>query len=194
MLARVVACCIILVAVLPLSYAISEPVNAQNSVETQNRYLNAELQRSMTAMEARLQENLIENNDINFRALDDRMVILMEDTRMKVIVGGLGAILVAQALVAIVMMRYFKRYSLEGYRDRTSASTVDKEENPIQEFQQPAWQPQQPKQTIGMQFGQNAAGNMSDMNSWQTQPAYAGQWVPPVETQKESNQPWGGKQ
>ena len=189
MLLRLVVVGFILVLCLPFIYAAEGP-----TIDSTNRFIQAELKREMASMEASLEENLINNNDANFRALDDRMNELMDDTRMKVIVGGLGALLVAQAIIAMVMLRYFKRYSLEGYRERTSSSEVKTEENPIQQFQQPAWQPQQPKQTIGMQFGQNAAGNMSDMNSWQTQPAYAGQWVPPVETQKESNQPWGGKQ
>lgn len=183
MLKHVVVMVLILVALVATVSA------AENAQTQQARYISAELQREMDQMEEELKTELKNNNDENFRVFEGRMVEFMSDAQMKILLGGIGGILVANALVAIVMFRYFKSQSYEAFKDRFQHEQNQQYE---QEMQQREWHPQQPQQSVGMQYGQEQAAQMSQMNQWQTQPAYAGSWTPPSETQSETEYPFAG--
>lgn len=181
-----------------------------------NRFLSAELARQMQAQKEDMLKALEENQDANFQLLDNRMAELMAAERMKVVVGGMGAILAANAIVALLLLKYIRRYSYEKYLEDTLGrreAELEKvnaqnaeiaklivpqaQQQPVQnpysqafqEVQQPAWYPQQPQETVGMKFGQEKAAQMSQMNQWQLTPNYEGAWTPPVPVQREVA-PW----
>jgi hypothetical protein len=154
-------------------------------VDQANRFLAAETKREFDKMQTELLNKLIENDDANFRALDGRVDQFILDARQKIIIGGFGAVLVANAIVAIILLRVTKRYSYEYYLQQIAQKQsveIDRlrleKEQSVAELQQRQWQ-QQPTQSIGAQLGQEQVASQSMMNQWQMQPAHQGAWQSP---------------
>ena len=166
------------------------------SADQANRYLSAEVTRQIKAMQEAVIAEVNANNDGNFQAFDERTNQFMHDTQKNVLIGTIGATLVVSGAVAFIYLRIMKRYSYEDYLARI----VDKQQKELDssksqamaQMQQAIWTPQQPAQTLAATFGQETASNMSQMNAWQAQPAYAGAWKSPVTAQPEYSHlpPW----
>lgn len=164
----------------------------QNAVDLRvsesNKYLSAEASRQITAAQEEMLKQINANNDENFRVFDQRMSSLMTDIKLKVIVGGIGAILIANAIVGLAFIYVTRRYSYEYYLEKVLKQHLDVQKEPpkqkeveemekgLAQMQQQAWAPQQPAETMSTMFGQAAASQMTDMNQWQFQPAYEGAW------------------
>lgn len=176
---------------------------SSQSLDSQNRYLSAEVSRQIKTAKEDIIQAVNDNNDDNFRLFDQRMNNLMQDTRIKVILGGIGAILIANAIAALILIRSWKKYSYEAYlenllKKKEKEQPQQTQEVPqdayqqaqLQQMQQTEWYPQQPQESLGMRYGQAQASDMSYVNQWQTQPAYAGAWQSPVETQPMPSNTW----
>jgi len=190
----------------PLSPGDVQQVNNGQIVTTTDtsRLAAAEILKQMGSMKADIIAATNANNDANVAILDQRSQQMLADTRQRVIIGGIGAILVANAIVALFMIRTWRRYSYEYYlekqlkqRDKVIETAKEEYNQVLAQYQQQSWAPQQPQQTLSMQVGQTEAMNMTQMNAWQMQPAYQGSWAPPKEPQQQSqtqffNQNQGG--
>jgi sensor c-di-GMP phosphodiesterase-like protein len=170
----------------PTSTANGQPVSVVD-----NRLVSAEILKQMKTMKDDVIAAANANNDANVAILDQRSQQMLADTRQRVIIGGIGAILVANAIVALFMIRTWRRYSYEYYlekqlkqRDKVIETAKEEYSQALAQYQQQSWSPQQPQQTLSMQVGQTEAMNMTQMNAWQMQPAYQGSWAPPKETQQ----------
>lgn len=172
-------------------------------IDQQNRFLAAEVSRQMKTAKEDIIKEVNDYNDENFQVFDSRMNNLMQDTRIKVILGGIGAILIANAIAALILIRSWKKYSYEAYlenllKKKEKEQPQQAQEVPqdvyqqaqLQQMQQTEWYPQQPQESLGMRYGQAQASDMSYVNQWQTQPAYAGAWQSPVETQPMPSNTW----
>lgn len=191
----VVVWCILLLV--PMVYAAEEGSGStlENAIGAQvdqaNRYLSAENTKAIEKMKVDILAEMTKYNDENFRIFDTRMQNLMVDVKMRLIVGSLGVILLANGVVALVMIWVTRNYSYEAYLTKIAKQNqvrVDSPENAkklerdmqqINGMKQEAWQEQQPTPTMAMKYGEAEVANMSDMNRWQQQPAYQGAWVPP---------------
>ena len=170
----------------PTSTANGQPVSVVD-----NRLVSAEILKQMKTMKDDVIAAANANNDANVAILDQRSQQMLADTRQRVIIGGIGAILVANAIVALFMIRTWRRYSYEYYlekqlkqMDKVIETAKEEYSQALAQYQQQSWSPQQPQQTLSMQVGQTEAMNMTQMNAWQMQPAYQGSWAPPKETQQ----------
>jgi len=163
--------------------------NAQ--VDQANKYLSAEVARQMKDSKDEMLKEMQAYQDENFRIFDGRMQGLMDDSFQNVILGGIGAMLLASGFVAYVLTRYFKTYSYEMYQQKLigkqqeQMQLQEEELQGLRGMQQGTWDVQPPSQTIGMQYGQPWASESTVMNQWQAQPAYDGAWRAPIETQSE---------
>lgn len=160
------------------------------TVSDANKFLSAEAARHIDEKSEEMLQEMKKYQDENFAIWDGRMYELVDDMKMKFIIGGLGVVLLGMGLTAYLMARYFRRYSyeefLEGQLKTAQESVVNERDEGVDQMQQTDWYPQQPQQTIGMEFGQQWASDSTQMNQWQAQPAYDGSWRAPVETVKES--------
>lgn len=183
------------------AFAVGEDVGStsslQNAVNAQidqaNRYLSAENSKALEKMKSDMLTELKAYNDDNFRVLDTRMQNLMLDTKLRLIVGSLGVILLANGIVAIVMVWVTRNYSYEAYLMKIAkqkqvpidapenAKNLERDYKHINEMREEAWHTQEPTQTLAMKYGETETGNMSDMNRWQHQPARDGSWTPPAQ-------------
>jgi hypothetical protein len=167
-------------------------VNAQ--VEQANRFLSAEVAKQIQIEQEKVMAAVNANNDANFQTFDGRMALMLLNVRQQVIVGGIGAILIANAIVGLFLLRAWRRYSYEYYQEQIikkqtqEIGNLSGELEKIQQMQQQSWYPQPELNTISAKMGQVEAMNMTQMNQWQMQPAYAGSWQPP---QQDSQQRWG---
>jgi hypothetical protein len=171
---RVVTVGVILLILLPMVFA------AEQTVDTTSRLLTAQV---IQQMEQQKQEMLVElkaYQDENFLALDGQMRQLMNDTKTKVFVGGIGVILVANAIVAIVMTYFWRKYSYQTYVEQYGAAM---QQHAVQAPGQQSWEgfTQPPLDNITSQIGEGPAAQVNRMNEWQSKPAYSGSWVPPVD-------------
>jgi hypothetical protein len=159
----------------------------QDGISQSNKFLSAEVKREIDSAKDEMLTELKNYQDENFVVLDTRMISLMDDVRIKVTLGAIGAALVAQALTAIVLVRAMRNYSYETYLEKLLKNTVAQNPQlPGDEFvqmQQKEWHPQQPINTIGMELGPERSAQATMMNQWQSQPAYAGSWRAPVDVQ-----------
>jgi hypothetical protein len=153
-----------------------------------NSFLAAETSRMIKAEMETLQNEMQEYNDENFRIFDGRLADFSRNAKQQIIIGGIGAILVANALIGLALIWVFRRYSYEYYQQQLLEAKEKETEllkndiNDLKGFrqmQEQQWNLQQTPQTIGTVYGQEAAGNMSAMNQWQAQPAYNGSWQAP---------------
>jgi hypothetical protein len=157
----------------------------QSRVDDANRFLSAEVTRAIKKGQEETLAEVKRASDENFQILDVRMSQLMSDAQMRVIIGGIGAILVANALVAIVLSYVSRRYSFEYYQDKiigqqqTEIADLKGRVDGGGKFQQRSWTDQVPTKTVTDQIGVAAAGSVSAMNAWQHQAARQGAWVPP---------------
>lgn len=169
------------------------------STDQVNRYLSAEAVRHMDEKSDEMLQIMQDYQDENFRAWDARMYSLMDDIKMKFVIGGLGAMMLAMGLVAYVMMNHFKRYSYETYLQGV-IDTGGKTGQPIgeqptyqavpEQMQDSKWYPQETQSTIGSEMGQGWASEQTAMNQWQAQPVYDGAWQSPIETHSEYKEQW----
>lgn len=178
-----------------------------------NRFLAAETARQIDQMQTEITQDLQEYQDENFLILDQRMTQVMEDTKWKVLLATLGAVMVGSAIVAFFLIRSIQNYSYEKYQEKllkrtpgddrgvvvTNSEYAEADYDPnqyagVQEMQQNEWRPQQSYPTMSTQFGQTAASQMTQMNSWQMQPAYDGAWQSPEQPQREQYQGPAGYQ
>jgi hypothetical protein len=167
------------------------------SVDQANRFLAAEVTKQMAESQKVMVEELKANNDDNFRIFDQRMNALIQDVKMKIVLLGLGSVMIANAIVSFFLIQAWRKYSYERYLEQViDRQTEELSANSAQmgEFMktlEPTWTPQQPTETVGMRFGQAAAAEMSQMNAWQMQPVYQGAWVSPQQpNQPYQNQPY----
>jgi hypothetical protein len=160
-------------------------------VDQANKYLSAEVARQMKDSKDEMLQEMKAYQDENFRIFDGRMQSLMDDSFQKVILGGIGAMLLAAGFVAYILTRYFKTYSYETYQQKLIGKQQEELEakglelQAMRGMQESTWNVQPPSQTIGMQMGQAWASEATGMNQWQAQPAYDGAWRAPIETQPE---------
>lgn len=160
---------------------------SQNLVNLQlqesNRFLSAEVAKQMKALQEDLLKKVNDNNDANFKALDDRMMALIEQERLRVVIGGLGAVLIANAFIGLAYLWITKRYSYEthlekliGRQQKEFDAFKERYDKTLQELQKDTWNVQKPQETIGMKLGQDVVSNQSQMNQWQYQAPYEGGW------------------
>jgi len=189
--------CWLLLALVLVPFVNAETLAEQASsgsvttIDTANKYLTAESKKEIQAQMKIVQDELIANNDNNFRELDVRMFTLMEEVRTKVIVGGMGAVFVAQAIGMFLLLNSMKKNSFEAYLTKLleaqgaappmQASISPQEAKTLEQLQQGEWSPQDESNTMATQYGAAQAGEMSQMNQWQTQPVYDGAWRSPQE-------------
>ena len=181
-----------LLVVQPVSANQHETQSSQN-LDQANRFLSAEVTRQLNTMKTEISTELKIHQDDNFRIFDQRMHELMDEVRWKIILGALGAFFLGAAVSTYVLQKNMRNYSYEKYLEKQlQQGTFASPDRSMDATQQAQWQPQQPTNTIGMQFGQQAASEMTQMNQWQAQPAYDGAWQSPVQAQPEFNQyPYG---
>ena len=165
-----------------------------------NQFLAAEVSRQMKLSQDAIIKSVKDYNDENFQVLDTRMNTLMNDIRMKTVLGAIGACLVAMGLSAFLLIRTMKNYSYEKYLEKTLdkyKSEIDasgRESKGVQEMQQSQWNVQQPAQTLGNEYGQVFASQQTQMNAWQAQPTYQGAWKAPIQTQPDIQNPMDSPQ
>lgn len=178
------------VVILVVMAAVVVAAETVPTVSDANKFLSAEAARHIDEKSEEMLQEMKKYQDENFAIWDGRMYELVDDMKMKFIIGGLGVVLLGMGLTAYLMARYFRRYSyeefLEGQLKTAQESVVNERDEGVDQMQQTDWYPQQPQQTIGMEFGQQWASDSTQMNQWQAQPAYDGSWRAPVETVKES--------
>ena len=192
----------------------SQSPAVQAQVQEANRFLSAEVSRQIKASQDDMLKQLQANQDDNFKVLDQRTNQMMLDTRNRVIIGGLGAILVANGIIGLAYLYVTRRYSYERFLEKELGEAKMKAEQSAEKYgseqkvveqqvqsqmtpgmqvlQQGAWWPQEPPQTFSSQFGQVAASQATDMNQWQFQAPYEGAWKRPE--QPTSRVHWQGQQ
>ena len=69
----------------------------------------------------------------------------------------------------------------QGQLPENQAVVSEKEQEVIGQLQQEEYMQQEPTPTMAMEYGNSQTGEMSQMNQWQTQPAYDGAWQSPQE-------------
>lgn len=164
------------------------------ALDQQNKFLAAEVTRQMKTSQDEIIKAVEAYNDENFQIFDARITTVVNDLRMKTVLGAIGASLVAMGLVAFLLIRTMKNYSYEKYLEKAldkykSELESGKGGKGMQEMQQSQWDVQQPAPTIGNEYGQVFASQQTQMNTWQAQPTYQGAWQAPIETQKDIQDP-----
>lgn len=158
------ALCLVLIVTL------SVPVIADESTDIPSRYLSAEAQREIRNSFDEVSTDLKNYQDENFRLLDNEMRNVVRTAVQRMVIGVIGAIMIGGGLMALLIYRITKRYSLKDYEDR-----IRQLEESQQSVQQDTWvMPQE--QTFSGQYGQSTASNASVFNNWQAQPPYQGGW------------------
>ena len=193
---KVVVLVLFLVVLVPVVMA-ADPVVVSNPSQGYSPNEVALLAAQVTQEVRKSQDEIISQvnayNDENFMIFDQRMAGVITDIKTKVALGAIGAALIANALVAYFIMRTMKTYSYEKFLEKTigkyeknvASMQPDATSQGMQQMAQPSWDVQQPNQTLGMQYGQQFASEATQMNAWQSQPAYGGAWQSPVQTQPE---------
>ena len=197
---NVVTYALILVVLTPLVFAdnfTAIDTSGLAPLDAQNRFLAAEVTRQLTVMQTNIIKDTHDYHDQNFQIFDGRMSALMADIRMKTVLGAIGAAMVANAIIALLLLRTMKKYSYEKYMENMLVKYQKQEEakdapsKGLQGMQNPEWAVQQPASTLGYVKGHEFASQSTMMNQWQTQPD-SGAWRAPVETQQEiMQQPYG---
>jgi hypothetical protein len=172
------------------------PVVNQQQVDAANRFLSAEVGRQIRSANEETLRSLRDYQTENFMELDVRMTTVAEDMKKKLILGGIGAMLLSSGLVALVFMWITRRYSYEKYLEKYIADVhtgaVDSQKAPkfilsderkervSNEIQQREWEYGRPTQglTATGVLTPAQAGNVTQFNEYQNDPAYAGSWVP----------------
>ena len=198
---NIVTYVLILVVLVPIVFADANLTSFDTSglqpLDAQNRFLSAEVTRQLTIMQTNIIKDTHDYNDENFQIFDGRMSVLMADIRMKTVLGAIGAAMVANAIIAILLLRTMKKYSYEKYMEnllekyQKQEVAKDTPSKGLQGMQEQQWNVQPPANTLGNTYGQEFASQSTMMNQWQTQPD-SGAWRAPVETQREIvQQPYG---
>ena len=153
----------------------------EDEISSANRFLSAEASRQIKTSQDEVLNNLKAYQDENFMVLDQRMSDTMKDMRLQVILATIGSLLVAGSIITLIIVKASQRYSYEKFQEgMLSKQSSSDQVNPSSSlYQQPVWDIHQPQSTMGMQFGQAAASQQSQMNSWQMAAPYDGAWVPP---------------
>jgi hypothetical protein len=170
----------------------------QAQLDQSNRYLSAELQRQLKDMKDQMLTELKKNQDDNTGQLYVWMNDLANTLRERVIVGTLGACLLIQAVLGFVYLYINRRYSYEYFLEKELRSLqggvqrANDVQQPVEEpryaiadvepdrglshMQQTEWHEQVPQHTMSMEFGQQAASQMTAMNQWQFQAPHESGW------------------
>jgi hypothetical protein len=141
------------------------------------RFLSAEAQRLIQTEFTTVKQDLKDYQDENFIALDGQMRAVITEAQQKLVIGGIGAVLLAGAIVAFFMFHLARKYSYETYLE----GQLEHQQNEayadpsLQPMQQQQWE-QQPAQTIGMDQGQAFVSNTSQFNNWQVQAPHQDGW------------------
>jgi hypothetical protein len=160
----------------------------QARVDEANRYLSAELNKQLKSMQEDMLKQVNANNDENFRQFDGRMTRFMDDMRWKVLIGGLGVMILAGALMAYFLHLTTKRYSYEAYQQKIigmQQQELDRYKahigQGVEQMQQQSWEYGRPEQglTATGVMTQEQAATQSQVNEWQYDAPYQGAWVPP---------------
>ena len=156
--------------------------DASQQVDVSNRLLSAAVIQQMEQQKTEMLVELKGYQDENFQALDTQMRALIANSRDKVFIGGVGAILIANSIVAIVMSYFWRKYSYQTYVEQQGAAMATVQPQSEVPGQQ-SWDgyTQQPLDNITSQIGEGQAAQVNMMNQWQAKPAYAGSWVPPMQ-------------
>lgn len=189
-----ILCVVLLNPVLAADAAVVSQNAMQASIDEANRYLSAENSRALTAMRQSIVDELKGYQDENFQTLDGRMQTLMYDVKMRIILGGIGSMLLASGLVAMAYMWITRRYSYENYLQNVIKKYEETSKEPVQ-FKQAeppvlrgmsdlhdpqGWNYGGPLQSMtgSGTIDQMQAGEVSMLNEHQHDPVYKGAWVP----------------
>lgn len=172
--------CMLILAVIPLGVADNEPGHTTTTVSSEevSRFLSADAQRLIRSEIGQVQEDLQAYQDENFLLLDQQMRAVITDAQKKLVLGVLGAMLVAGGFISWFMFYIARKYSYEQFLEAqlgTPGGHAYQDEG-VQQMQQPEWQGYEQQQTIGMEQGQAYASNTSSFNDWQVQSPYKGGW------------------
>jgi hypothetical protein len=152
-----------------------------------NRYLSAETIQQLQAMQKQISADLQKNQDADAQALDDRMKAYTQRELQMVLMGSIGATLVASAGVALFMFRVARKNAYEAFimaqNDQFRLGKVQGG-SPEQSWIQPPNTttlqkentPQETFKTISMEQGQSYASNSSKLSNWQVQGPYHDGW------------------
>jgi len=186
-ISKIVIVGVLLLVLSSVAYAVGEDPAVQAGIEQSNRFLSAELSRTMKTQQDEIIKAANANNDENFRIFDSRMSSLMSDIKMKLIVGGVGAMLLAAGIVSLLIHWSTKRYSYEAYLQKViglQQGQLEKlERGGVQEMQQRMWTYGAPTSGLTAQgvLDQEQAGAQSGFNAWQHDSVRPGYWTPPSE-------------
>lgn len=201
----------VLMLVVVSTFSSADPVVGdpqQQQIDVANRYLSAEVTKQIKLMEDELLKKINDNNDANMMAIDQRMTQVQQDIKQRVVIGGIGAILIANAFIGFAYLWVTRRYSYERFLERLlerkskggellaqqqDVYSMHPTEMPqfqptpqqlqqVQEAQATQWQ-QPPEQTLTSFIGQRQASNLSAMNEWQFQAAHEDAWKRPGNVQ-----------
>ena len=170
-------CMLILVAQMAVAADTPTGIPSQNTQSEPARFLSAEAQRLIQNEFNQLETDLKAYQDENFIALDGQMKTTMTEIQQRLVIGGIGAILLAGSIIAFFMFHLARKYSYEKYLE----GQLERQQNEayvdpsLQQMQQNQWQ-QQPGVSIGNEQGQTFASNASAFNNWQVQSPYEGGW------------------
>ena len=189
---------VLILVVVPLVLAADAPPTELFVGQAEgNKFLAAEVTRQMGVAKTDIIQAVNDNNDQNFMFFDSRMGQLMADIKMKTVLAAIGAAMVANAIITIVLLRTIKNYSYEKYLEdtlekyKTHQEVIDSPSKGMSGMQEQQWNVQQPADTLGNIYGQEFAGQATQMNQWLAQPN-SGAWRAPVDTQQEFvQQPYG---
>ncbi|MBR9700911.1 hypothetical protein GOV11_03540 [Candidatus Woesearchaeota archaeon] len=159
---------------------VSTAIAAEEDIvnEAQSRFISAEAQRLIKSEFAELDKSLKAYQDENFIALDGEMRRVITDSVQKMVIGTLGAVLLAGAAIAILMFKLSRKYSYEKFLEKELQQQTEMyQDQGLQQMQQQEFaQQQQPFNTIGMDQGQSFASDSSAFSNWQVQPPHQGGW------------------
>jgi hypothetical protein len=160
----------------------------QLQMDQANRFLQAETTKEIRAMGDRVEKNLKEYQDQNFRILDGRVQAAVQSYSQKVVISVAGVSLLVSGLVSWFLFTLARKYAYADYVKAQIDQQAQKAQDAgylaqtpqMQQMSQPEWHPEEKMQTIGMAQGQSFASNTSVLSNWQVQSPYHGgyEWSP----------------
>lgn len=174
----------LLMLMTPVSATSHEVLTGQDAA---NRFLSAEVGRSMTQAKEEIITEVKAYNDENFQIFDARIIGYMQEIRIKMVLLSIGTMLIAGGIITLVLFRTIKNNSYEQYLEKTmqkydqQLATEREKSKGMEQMMQKEWQQERNAQTVTDQVGVAAAATMSQMNAWQAHPAHDTAWQPPQE-------------
>jgi hypothetical protein len=173
----------------------------QAQVDQANRYLSAELQKQLKDMKEEMLTELKANQDANTASVYQWMQDIADTLRQRVVIGTLGACAFIQAALGFLYLYINRRYSYEYFLEKELFIRKDKgnkkdapivtndvppignrfestnlQSSGMEHMQESEWHDNIPNQTVSMEFGQQAASQMTAMNEWQFQAPHQDGW------------------